>query len=295
MELRVLKYFLTIAEEENITKAAEILHVTQPTLSRQIMQLEDELGVKLFKRSKYCVKLTEDGMYLKKRAEEILSLADNTARTISSKEISGTISIGCTETHSMKELASMMRKFHSIHPGVNYNVYTTNTDGIKEGIEKGTIDIALMTEPVDTSRFDAIHLSGKERWGAIVRQDSELASKHSVSPEDLINKALLLPIRQEVQYTLESWFGKSFQELCIPVRYNLGRNVAVMVQEGIGIGIGFDLFSEYEGLEFIPLEPELNTGSVICWKKNQLFSTVAGSFIDFLRNTADQINPCSRQ
>ena len=139
MELRVLRYFLTIAEEENITRAADILHVTQPTLSRQMMQLEDELGTKLFKRGKYCMKLTEDGLFLKRRAEEILSLAENTAEAIGNKDkdIAGEITIGCTETHSMDILASKMVEFRKLHSGVSYNVYTTNADGIKENMLAG--------------------------------------------------------------------------------------------------------------------------------------------------------------
>ena len=287
MELRVLRYFLTIAEEENITRAADILHITQPTLSRQIMQLEEELGTKLFKRGKYRIKLTEDGLFLKHRAEEILSLADSTTKAMlhrDDKKLIGEISLGCTETHSMEELAAMMRRFRMIHPRVDYIMRTMNADGIKEGIEKGVIDIGLMTEPVDTSRFDTLHLRGKERWGAIVRDDAELARSESVTPADLGGCSLMIPLRNEVRNSLESWFGKSLRSLDIPVRYNLGRNVAVLVQSGIGIGIGFDLFSEHEGLRFIPMEPPLVTGSVLCWKKDQVFSPVTGSFIDFLRN-----------
>lgn len=286
MELRVLRYFLTVAEEENMTHAADILHVTQPTLSRQIMQLEEELGVKLFQRSKYCMKLTEDGLFLKKRAEEILSLADRTAKSIgrNNREIAGEIAIGCTETHSMAELASLMKEFRERYPGVSYNVFTSSVDSIRENIEKGILDIGLMTEPVDTARFDTVRLSGKELWGAIVREDSPLAAKRYVTPEDLIGQPLLLPSRSEIRYTLEGWFGHSFDDLDVSARYNLGRNVALMVLSGLGVGIGFDLFSDYDGLTFVPLSPALMTGSVLCWKKDQLFSFVAGSFIDFIRN-----------
>ena len=287
MELRVLRYFLTIAEEENITRAADILHVTQPTLSRQIMQLEDELGTKLFKRSKYCIKLTEDGLFLKRRAEEILSLAENTAESISNKnkDIVGEITIGCTETHSMDRFAAKMAEFRKLHSGVSYRVYTTNADGIKENIEKGVFELGLITEPVDTSRFETLHLKAKERWGALVKADDPLAQKEFVYPEDVDCLNLILPTRSEVRYILEGWFGKSFQDLQIAAYYNLGRNVAVMVHEGLGTGICFDLFADYDGLKFIPMLPPIMTGSAVCWKKNQLFSTVTKSFIDFLRNT----------
>ena len=277
MELRVLRYFLTIAEEENITRAADILHVTQPTLSRQIMQLEDELGTKLFKRSKYCIKLTEDGLFLKRRAEEILALAENTAEAIGNKnkDIVGEITIGCTETHSMDILATKMAEFRKLHSGVSYNIYTTNADGIKENIEKGIFELGLVTDPVDTSRF----------WGALVRDDDPLVKKEFVYPDDVKDRSLILPIRSEVRYILEGWFGASSRDLNIASRYNLGRNVAVMVQSGLGTGICFDLFSSYEGLKFIPMIPPLMTGSAVCWKKDQLFSTVTRSFIDFLKNT----------
>ena len=286
MELRVLRYFLTIAEEENITRAADILHVTQPTLSRQIMQLEEELGTKLFKRSRYCIKLTEDGLFLKRRAEEILTLAENTAEAIGNndKDIVGEITIGCTETHSMDILASKMAEFRKLHKGVSYNIYTTNVDGIRENIEKGLFELGLVTEPVDTARFETLHLQGKERWGALVRDDDPLAKKEFVYPDDVKDRSLILPVRSEVRYILEEWFGASFQDLDIAARYNLGRNVAVMVQQGVGTGICFDLFSSHEGLRFIPMLPPLMTGSAVCWKKNQLFSTVTRSFIDFLKN-----------
>lgn len=287
MELRVLRYFLTIAEEENITRAADILHVTQPTLSRQIMQLEDELGTKLFKRSKYCIKLTEDGLFLKRRAEEILSLAENTAAVIGNKDkdVVGEITIGCSEAHSMDILAAKMVEFRKLHSGVSYNIYTMNVDGIKENIEKGVFELGLVTEPVDTTRFETLHLQGKERWGALVREDDPLSEKEFVYPDDVKDRSLIIPVRNEIRYILEGWFGVSYQELDIAARYNLGRNIAVMVRSGLGTGICFDLFADYEGLKFIPMIPPLMVGSAVCWKKDQLFSTVTRSFIDFLKNT----------
>lgn len=285
MELRVLRYFLAIAEEENITRAADILHVTQPTLSRQIMLLEEELGTKLFTRSRYCIKLTEDGLFLKQKAEEILALADSTKKAIGhdQKEIEGEISIGCTETHGMDFLASKMAGFRRIHPKVRYNLHTANVNGIMENLEKGILEIGLITEPVDTARYDSLHMPIKENWGVIVRKDNPLANMSRVSPEDVSQQPLLIPIRREIQYTLENWFGRSFQTLDIAARYNLGRNVSVLVQNGLGIGLGFDFSAILPELRFVPLDPPILTGSVLCWKKNQRFSPVSGSFIDFMR------------
>ena len=272
MELRVLRYFLTIAEEENITRAADILHVTQPTLSRQMMELEDELGTKLFKRGKYCMKLTEDGLFLKRRAEEILSLAENTAEAIGNKDkdIAGEITIGCTETHSMDILASKMVEFRKLHSGVSYNVYTTNADGIKENIEKGVFELGLVTEPVDTSRFETLYLEGKEKWGALVRDDDPLSSKGFVCPDDVKDRSLILPVRSEVRYILESWFGASFQDLDIAARYNLGRNVSVIGENGVLKRMGFYLFLSVEGVYLVLMILPLMTGKAICLKKNAM-------------------------
>ena len=280
------KTLIAVADTKNFTQAANKLSLTQPAVSHHISQLEDELGTKLFKRSRYCIRLTEDGLFLKRRAEEILALAENTAEAIGNKDkdIAGEITIGCTETHSMDALAAKMAEFRDFHKGVSYNIFTTNADGIKENIEKGVFELGLVTEPVDTTRFETLHLQGKERWGALVREDDPLASKEFIYPDDVKDRALILPVRSEVRYILEGWFGASFQDLDIAARYNLGRNVAVMVQNGLGTGICFDLFSSYDGLRFIPLLPPLITGSAIVWKKNQLFSTVTRSFIEFLRN-----------
>lgn len=285
MELRVLRYFLTIAEEENITRAADILHVTQPTLSRQMMQLEDELGVKLFKRGKYSMQPTDDGLFLKRRAEELLSLAESTMNAFENKDkdVAGEITIGCTETDSMTYLAKKMAEFRSLHPGVAYRIHTANVDGIKENMEKGISELGLITEPVDTSRFETLHLPVKDRWGALVGKDSPLAKKDAVGPKDLVGLPLILPVRSEVRYTLEGWFNKSFQDLDITARYNLGRNIAVMVDQGLGTGICFNLFSSFENLRFIPFDPPLETGSAICWKKNRIFSTATGRFLEFLK------------
>ena len=294
MELRPLRYFLAIAEEENITHAASILHVTQPTLTRQIQNLEDELGTKLFKRGKYSMKLTEDGMYLKRRAEEIISLADSTAMNIGTKdkEITGEISIGCTETDSMEELASAMSEFRTLHPAVSYRMITANVDTIREEIEKGLVDIALMTEPADTERFETLHLKTKEHMGAIVSSTSPLAGKSAVTPQDLQNEALIIPMRSEVRLTLENWLGCSFDKVNIAARYNLGRNVALLVRTGVGTAIGLNLFSDFDGLSFIPFSPPLVTGSVLCWKKNAISSPAVGSFLQFL---SEPDNPAVRK
>lgn len=188
MELRILKYFLVVAREENITKAASMLHITQPTLSRQLMQLEEELDVKLFQRSNHKIILTEDGMLLKRRAQELVSLSKKTIQELSHKDqvLSGEIAIGCGETKSMAFLADQIRTFQKEHSQVQFHIHSAIADDIKERLEKGTLDIGLLMEPVDIGKYEFIRMPLKERWGIVARKDSRLTSKSTIHPEDLL-------------------------------------------------------------------------------------------------------------
>ena len=287
MEIRVLKYFLMVAREENITKAAALLHLTQPTLSRQLMQLEAELGVKLFHRSKHSIILTEDGMLLKRRAQEIVSLSDKTVQELSHKEdvLSGEIAIGCGETKNMLFLSEQIRKFRQKYPLVQFSIHSAIADDIKERIEKGILDIGLLMEPVDIGKYEFIRMPQKEKWGILVRKDSELAAKESINPKDLTNVPLIMVKRELVKNELASWFGDYYEELQIAAVYNLILNAAAMVERGVGIALCFDLgVAFYEDLCFIPLNPTLETGSVLVWKKNQTLGAAASQFMRFLKN-----------
>lgn len=179
MDIKALRYFLIIAREENITRASELMHVTQPMLSRQIMQLEEELGAKLFKRSNHSIHLTEDGMHLKKRAQEIVLLADKTEKEFRQKDsrISVEIAIGSAEAESVYILAEIIAKFQELFPMVQYDIYTANTDDIKERLDRGILDIGLLTEPADVSKYNFICLAKRQRWGILVHRDLELAGK----------------------------------------------------------------------------------------------------------------------
>ena len=287
MELRVLKYFLMVAREENITKAANLLHVTQPTLSRQMMQLEEELGVKLFSRGKYHIVLTDDGMLLKRRAQEIIDLVDKTAQEFSRDEepLNGEIAVGCGETRNMTFLSRKMADFRQIHPMVHFSVYSAIADDIKERIEKGIVDVGLFMEPVDIGRYEFIRLPVKERWGVLVRGDSPLAGKDRVTAQDLKNVPLLIGQRALVQNELANWFGDIYEKVEIASTFNLILNAANMVKNGLGAAMCFSLDISYDNLKFSPLFPELETGSVVAWKKNQIFSKAAAAFIDYIRNT----------
>ena len=287
MEFRVLKYFLMVAREENITKAAALLHLTQPTLSRQLMQLEAELGVKLFHRSKHSIILTEDGMLLKRRAQEIVSLSDKTVQELSHKEdvLSGEIAIGCGETKNMLFLSEQIRKFRQKYPLVQFSIHSAIADDIKERIEKGILDIGLLMEPVDVGKYEFIRMPQKEKWGILVRKDSELAAKESINPKDLTNVPLIMVKRELVKNELASWFGDYYEGLQIAATYNLILNAASMVERGVGVALCFDLgASFYEDLCFIPLAPTLETGSVLVWKKNQTLGAATSQFMRYLKN-----------
>lgn len=174
MELRVLKYFLMIAREENITRAAQLLHVTQPTLSRQIKELEEELGTKLFERSNHRIVLTQDGLLLRRRAQEIVELTERTEKDFAHKdeELTGEIAIGSGETRSVSVLAEVLSSFRQRYPRVRYRFYSGNADHIKERIENGTLDIGLFPEPVDISRYEFIRVPVREEWGVLTQEDS---------------------------------------------------------------------------------------------------------------------------
>lgn len=285
MEIRVLNYFLRVAQEENITKAAEILHITQPTLSRQLQQLEEELHIKLFERSNHSIRLTEDGMLLKRRAQEIIALTEKTKKEFQKREeiVSGEISIGSGETKSVYELAEIISGFQEKYPAVSYDFYTANADVIKERLDKGLLDIGLLTDPVDVSKYNSIRLEGRERWGILVREDSILAQKDYVRPEDLLQIPLLLVRRSLVQSELAGWFNPYFEQIRIVGTYNLINNAAVMVEKGIGCALCIDLGITYEHLHFIPLLPTVETGAVLVWKKGQTAARAVLEFIRFLK------------
>lgn len=290
MELRVLRYFLMVAREENITKAAEILHITQPTLSRQLMQLEEELGTQLFVRGKNRIQLTEDGMLLRRRAEDIVDLADKTEKEFLQREetISGDIYLGAGETYHIHLLAGVMKHFHELYPQVKYHMHSGNADDIKEQIDKGLIDIGLLTEPVQIEKYDFIRLPGKEVWGVLIRKDHPLSQKEALTPEDLKDIPLIISKRNMVQNEIANWFGIHYDKLNIVSTYNLIYNAMVMAKEGIGSVVCFDRLvhlDEHSPLCFKPLLPRLETGTVIVWKKHQIFSSAASAFIDELKET----------
>ena len=286
MEIRVLKYFLMVSREENITKAANLLHITQPTLSRQLRQLEEEFDVKLFDRGTHNVTLTEEGMLLKRRAQEIVSLAEKTKQEFNKEKdnLTGEIAIGCGEIHGMNILSEIMASFREKYPLVTYEIYSGNADIIKEKIENGTLDIGLLIEPVDISKYEFVRIPIKEEFGLFVRKDSPLTSKEYITPEDLLNLPIISPKRYLVQNEISSWFGDYAEEINIISTYNLMYNATIMVEKNLGVLIGIKLDVKYKDLSFIPLKPKIELGSVLAWKKSQRFSPVIKEFIEHTKN-----------
>lgn len=290
MELRVLKYFLAVAREENITKAAEFLHITQPTLSRQLMQLEEELNAQLFIRGKNRIVLTDEGMLLRRRAEEIVDLANKTEKEFLEQDnlVTGEIFIGGGETNAMHILARIIKKFKEEYPQIKYQFYSGNADDIKERLDKGLIDIGLLTEPVDIEKYEFVRLEQKEVWGILAPKDSKLAAKEYATPQDLLKLPLLSTRRTIVQNEIANWFGQDYEQLDIIATYNLIYNAAIMVEEGIGYAICLEKLvniNDETKIRFIPFYPPLLTGTVIVWKKHQIFSPATARFIEKIKHS----------
>lgn len=292
MELRVLQYFLAAAREENITKAAALLHITQPTLSRQLMQMEDELGVKLFRRGKHNILLTEEGMLLRRRAQEIVNLAEKTAKELKHGEetVSGEISIGCGETRNMKPLSEMIASFQQKYPNVNFNIYTAIADDVKERLENGLLDMGLLLEPVEISRYHYMRMPLKEKWHVLMRRDSPLAGKQKIMPDDLVDVPLIIARRQSVRNELENWFGYDKERLHVVSTCNLSHhNQSIMVESGIGVALVMEFSCNQDTLCLRPLEPALESGCVLVWKKNQALSPAMLRFIEHVKEYLEKI------
>ena len=292
MELRVLNYFLAVAREENFTRAAEQLHVTQPTLSRQIAELEAELSVKLFTRSNHNIILTEDGMLLKRRAQDILSLADKTKLDFLNRgeSLEGTISIGSGEFLSSGILADCVAEFRKKHPLVRFEIYSGNASNIKDNIERGLLDIGLMTEPVDIRKYEFVSMPVKEQWSALIREDSPLAAKSCVTPQDLIGLPLILPTNIIVETVVSKWLGSVRDKVTVIAKGNLLYNEAMLAKSNAGFVITMRMDCEYNGLRFVPLFPALESSTALAWKKEQIFSSATAAFIEFAKKYVSGIS-----
>lgn len=288
MEIRVLRCFLTVAQEENITKAANALHITQPALSRQIAQMEEEMGVRLFERSTRRLTLTNEGLLLRRRAEEILELVDKTQKELAVQEelIEGTVCIGCGDLAAVQALPELFRAFNQRYPAVSFDLYTATADYVKERMDLGLTDAGLLLEPINIEKYDYIRLNRKEQWVAVMTPDSPLAKLSKIRPSDLKNLPLILPRREKIKSELAGWFGKDFSKLNILFTSNLPSSSSIMVYGRLAYAIviqGSIAFWDKEKIVCRPLDPPLTATSVLAWKRRQPLSPAAAKFIDYAR------------
>lgn len=288
MELRVLRYFLAVAREESISGAAEYLHLTQPTLSRQLIDLENELGKKLFIRGGRKVTLTEDGIFLRKRANEIVELVEKTQSEFqdSDKSLSGDVYIGGGESDAMRLVARTARALQSTHPNIHFHLFSGNAEDVGERLEKGLLDFGILVEPGNLKKYDYIKLSVTDLWGVLMRKDSPLAALDRIRPKDLWDQPLLLSQQSIGKDSLSNWFKRDYSTLNIIATYNLIFNATLMVDEGLGYAVGLDKLVNTSGnssLCFRPLEPKLEVNLYVVWKKFQIFSRAAERFLAVLQ------------
>ena len=298
MEIRVLRYFLTVARKGNITKAADVLHVTQPTLSRQLKDLEQELGKKLFIRSSHSVILTDEGMLLRNRAEEIVNMVDKLEAEFSSMEetIGGDVYIGGGETEAMKHIARVAKDVQLRYPNIRYHLYSGNEEDITERLDKGLLDFGILIQPANISKYNYLNMPAKDVWGVVMTKDSPLAVKESIQAADLLEVPLICS-RQAMKQTFSKnefadWFGEDFHKLNIVTTYNLAYNAAILVEEGVGYAITLDKIvntSTNSNLCFRPLQPRLESGLNIVWKKHHVLSAAAAAFLKELQEEFSHI------
>ncbi len=276
MELRVLRSFLAVAREESITGAARALHLTQPTLSRQIMELEEEMGTLLFHRGNRKITLTEQGMLMRKRAEQMLELAEKTKEEMTAGEeaVAGTIYIGAGESDAFRALARSLHKLVEEYSDVHFALFSGNAEDVMERLDKGLLDFGLFIEPHDVTKYDYFRLPAIDRWGVLMRRDCPLAAKDSVEAEDLWSLPLISSRQALEGGQLSSWLRIDTAKLRLVGTYNLLFNAALMVEAGTGYALCLDGIINTTGndLCFRPLKPALESHVDLAWKKYQVFS-----------------------
>ncbi|MES3652430.1 LysR family transcriptional regulator [Staphylococcus saprophyticus] len=294
MELKTLQYFVRIAREESITRAANALHITQPTLSRQIKELEKELNVKLFKRSNHNIQLTDEGQLLKNRAEELLEMSNKIQEEfkVIDRSIEGNVYIGCGETKGMEVIANTFKDIHNEHPNIQFHIYSGNADDIANRLDKGLLDFGILIQPVSLNKYKTLYLPTSDHWGVVVKKGDPLSQNKYITNKYLVDKPLICS-RQVLDTTLDKndfaeWFGTQFDDLNIVSTFNLAYNVGWMVKAGLGYAITLDSIidtSTESELTFIPLKPKLVSKHNLVWRKDHTFSKAAQLFLDKTKAT----------
>lgn len=290
IETRLLQYFLAVAEEQSITKAAEYLHITQPTLSKQMMELEDALGRQLLVRGKKKVTLTEEGAYLRSRAQEIISLMETTEASFRQKEeiITGDVFIGCGEHRSTFPIMQMIRQLQEEYPDIKFHFFSSNADAIMERLDKGLLDVGILLEPEISPRYDYQKLPFRESWGVLMRKDSPLAEKSALDFKELSGLPLLMPSQTSNSNRIVTFFSDVMAEPHVVAAYNLIYNAGLMVEAGMGYALCIDGLINTAGdhpLTFRPLTPKMESDVYLFSKKYQVFSKAVKLFMGRLEET----------
>lgn len=288
MDVRVLEYFLAVAREQTISGAAEVLHMTQPPLSKQLKELEEELGKQLFIRGKRKITLTREGMLLRKRAEEILSLMEKTKGEISSSDasVSGDIYIGGGETEGMRHIAKTVLELQHQYPDVHFHFFSGDGYDVSERLDRGLIDFGTLIEPIDLSKYDSLRLPRPDVWGLLLRKDHPLAQKEAICPDDLRGIPLIASRQLLDENGLSGWLGYSYEKLRIVASGNLLNNLRLLAEEGVGCVITLDGIINLSGdspLCFRPFAPRIESWMYLVWKKYQVFSPAAELFLKTLQ------------
>ena len=283
MEIKSLRYFLAIAREENMTKAADILHVTQPTLSKTLKSLEDELGKKLFIRHSFSISLTDEGMLLRDRAEDLIAMADRIEQEfITLDDITGgDIYFGLAESYQIRYLAKEIRKLKKRYPGFTYHITSGDTEQVTEKLDKGLLDFAVLCEKPNTAKYDYVKFPEADIWGAVMPADHPLAAKKSVKVKDLIGQPLFCS-EQSWNNEIPDWAGDDFERLHLEGSFRLSYNGSLFAREGLGILLTFKHLvecSDENGLVFRPLSPKQTSELYLIWHKFPSFMPIAEQFL----------------
>lgn len=294
MEIRVLKYFLAVAREQSILGAAKVLHLSQPTLSRQLKELEEQLGKQLFIRGNKKITLTEDGMLFRKRAEEIVDLVSKTESEMNctNKNITGCVYLGTAETQSIDIIAKIIKKIQTHNPNIVFNIRSDDGDDVLENLDKGLIDFGVVVCPFDKNKYNYLTLPSKDIWGILMRKDSTLAKLEYITPNDLKDKPLIISRQAKKTTEFSNWIKMDIDKLNVVAQYNLVYNASLLVKNNIGYALTLDKLIDISAssiFDFKPLYPKLDLEINVIWKKDQVFSKPAEKFLNELQKEVRKI------
>ena len=287
IETRLLRYFLAIAREQNITRAAEMLHITQSTLSKQMMDLESQLGKQLLIRGKRKITLTEEGQFLRKQAQEIMELMDKTESAFASAEdiVGGDIYLGCAETRSMEQISRVFRSIHDDYPAVQLHIFSGDAETVFEKLDKGLLDVGIMLGPTVYDRFDYLKLPLKDTFGLLMPKDCPLAAQPVVPRDALADLPLLVSQQTHHGIGRTAWFGQQYESFRIVATYNLIYNATHLVEQGLGCALCLEglVDAEHRNLTFRPFDPPIEVDIVAVTKKYQPFAPAVKVFMERLK------------